>query len=120
MCDENKVAVLFVRRQDSWGLFFDLQKKSNMLSRMTNCNIEPQVVVIRGFGGTAYVRWMIGIGSSVAYVTTAEGVEALKRGVDPSPVLGFPLEDVFQVQPDVEIRDGQPLEWERWRRVLVS
>ena len=73
--------------------------------------IEPEVVVVRVFGGTALVRWMVSTTGNVAYITTSGGVRAIESGQEP-PAIGFPRSDVFRQATGLEgVRDGETPDW---------
>jgi hypothetical protein len=73
--------------------------------------MNPETVIVRGLGGLAAIRWMIGTTERVAYITNAAGREAVKLGAEPSAVVGVPLADVFKANPD--IKDDECPNWER-------
>lgn len=59
---------------------------------------EPQKVVVRDVRGAALLRWMVGTGERVAYVTDEGGLASIRAGMD-GPSIGFPKKDVFAAPP---------------------
>jgi hypothetical protein len=93
---------------------FDTTKKVLHAVPMVNGRIEPEVVVIKAFGGFTAIRWMVGMNERVAYVTNAAGREAAKLGAEPMAVVGVPLADVFKTSPG--IKDDEYPNWELLER----
>jgi hypothetical protein len=77
--------------------------------------MSPQRVVIKGFNGVALVRWLVDVLPNVAAITNDEGVEAIKKGRKPEFIVGFPLMDVFILEDDVSIDDGDKPNWSKFR-----
>ncbi len=71
--------------------------------------MELEKVVVRGFNGSAGVRWIVRIAGPVAYITNADGARAAKVGVEPKLMIGFPLADVFRLpDPSSEVVEDRP------------
>ena len=73
---------------------------------------EPEMVVVRVFGGSALVRWLIGTTETVGYITTASGADAVRAGTEPVAVVGFPRSDVFRAERATLVRDGDHPDWD--------
>ena len=79
------------------------------IQRMT-----PEHVVVKAFGGSALVRWLIGASNVVAEITNDEGAEIVRMGCQPVAV-GFPLRDVFRIKTNERISDGDKPNWQQFQ-----
>jgi hypothetical protein len=77
--------------------------------------VSPKQAILRAFGGQALVRWIVDEGSSVVYVTDADGAIALRRGGQPDRIIGFPKNDVFGFVDGVE--DGSFPDWAKLTKI---
>jgi len=77
--------------------------------------MTPERVVIKAFDGLALVRWMIGVLPTVAKITDDAGAKAIAAGGEPQFVVGFPLQDVFEMPYAVSISDGDMPNWADFR-----
>jgi hypothetical protein len=77
--------------------------------------MKPELVVIKAFGGMALVRLMIGVLPTVAKITDDAGASEIASGRDPQFVVGFPLQDVFELPDARSIADGDSPNWSEFR-----
>jgi hypothetical protein len=68
-------------------------------------------VVIKDFSGDLLIRWMVGRTGRVAYVTDDDGAAAVKAGLTPEYVVGFPLSDVYKWNVQKSIRQVKCRNW---------
>jgi hypothetical protein len=79
---------------------------------MQTALIEPEIVVVKAFGGQALVRWLVGLTQSVAEITDDAGAQAVRDGRRPIASVGFRRSDVFVADPVTRIRDGDYPNWD--------
>jgi hypothetical protein len=72
---------------------------------------EPQLVVLRGFGGVAYTAWIVSVAENAVYVTDDEGLKSVLSGHQPSRVMGCRREDVFEQDRAHPVRQGDLPDW---------
>lgn len=75
-------------------------------------SVEPELVVVKAFDGKALVRWLVGICPTVAQITDADGVAAVRSGKLPQFSVGFPFWDVFRWDKHTRISDGDEPNWD--------
>jgi hypothetical protein len=70
--------------------------------------VKGDQVIVRADGGVPLVRWVWGVDEKAVYITDEANLARLDRGVEAAYPIGFPREDVFQYEPELAARIGQP------------
>jgi hypothetical protein len=63
--------------------------------------MRGSTVIVRSFGGYPLVRRVWSANEHGVYISAEQEFQRLRRGADALAPVGFPREDVFELDPDV-------------------
>lgn len=81
--------------------------------------MSGEMVIVRGYKEAAYVRRLLEICDSAAFVCAPEEFQPIARGDQAAPVMGFPVRDVywFDDAASAAISAGRSPDWRSLRAV---